>query len=131
MAEHAPTNQRGRFTAFIQTAATLGLLLLLLLIVIDSVQGYVDGAYADVPLIWDGAAVLMANGSPTMVKASNAWGWRVPFIGCSGTSVAAHSGMQTESVDVNTKRRLEARVRGIAACTVSTFWPTRGPKAIR
>lgn len=29
----------------------------------------------------DGVAVLMADGSPTMVKAFNAWGWRVPFIG--------------------------------------------------
>ena len=74
MAEHAPANQRGRFTAFIQTTAALGLLLSLIVIVIVSVQGYVDGAYADVPLIWDGAAVLMANGRPTMVKAFNAWG---------------------------------------------------------
>ena len=79
VAEHAPANQRGYFTAFIQTTATLGLLLSL--IVILSVQGYVNGAYADVPLMKDGAAVLMANGSPTMVKAFNAWGWRVPFIG--------------------------------------------------
>ena len=78
MAEHAPTNQRSLFTAFIQTTAALGLLLLLsmivIVIVIVSVQRYVDGAYADVPLIWDGAAVLMANGRPTMVKAFNAWG---------------------------------------------------------
>ena len=79
VAEHAPANQRGYFTAFIQTTATLGLLLSL--IVILSVQGYVNGAYPDVPLLKDGAAVLMADGSPTMVKAFNAWGWRVPFIG--------------------------------------------------
>jgi len=79
VAEHAPANQRGYFTAFIQTTATLGLLLSL--IVILSVQGYVNANYPDVPLMKDGVAVLMADGSPTMVKAFNAWGWRVPFIG--------------------------------------------------
>jgi MFS family permease len=79
VAEHAPANQRGYFTAFIQTTATLGLLLSL--IVILSVQGYVNGAYPDVPLLKDGVAVLMADGNPTMVKAFNAWGWRIPFIG--------------------------------------------------
>lgn len=79
VAEHAPANQRGYFTAFIQTTATLGLLLSL--IVILSVQGYINGNYPDVPLMKDGAAVLMADGTPTMVKAFNAWGWRIPFIG--------------------------------------------------
>jgi MFS family permease len=79
VAEHAPANQRGYFTAFIQTTATLGLLLSL--IVILSVQGYVNANYPDVPLMKDGVAVLMADGSPTMVKAFNAWGWRIPFIG--------------------------------------------------
>jgi MFS family permease len=79
VAEHAPANQRGYFTAFIQTTATLGLLLSL--IVILAVQGYVNGAYPDVPLLKDGVAVLMADGNPTMVKAFNAWGWRIPFIG--------------------------------------------------
>ena len=79
VAEHAPANQRGYFTAFIQTTATLGLLLSL--IVILSVQGYVNGAYPDVPLLKDGVAVLMADGKPSMVKAFNAWGWRIPFIG--------------------------------------------------
>ena len=79
VAEHAPANQRGYFTAFIQTTATLGLLLSL--IVILSVQGYVNGAYPDVALMKGGVAVLSADGSPTMVKAFNAWGWRVPFIG--------------------------------------------------
>ena len=79
VAEHAPANQRGYFTAFIQTTATLGLLLSL--IVILSVQGYVNGAYPDVALMKDGVAFLMADGNPTMVKAFNAWGWRIPFIG--------------------------------------------------
>ena len=79
VAEHAPANQRGYFTAFIQTTATLGLLLSL--IVILAVQGFVNGTFADVPLLKDGVAVLMTDGKPTMVKAFNAWGWRVPFIG--------------------------------------------------
>ncbi len=79
VAEHAPANQRGYFTAFIQTTATLGLLLSL--IVILAVQGYVNANYPEVPLMKDGVAVLMADGSPTMIKAFNAWGWRVPFIG--------------------------------------------------
>jgi MFS family permease len=79
VAEHAPANQRGYFTAFIQTTATLGLLLSL--IVILAVQGYVNGNFPDVPLMKDGAAVLLADGKPSMVKAFNAWGWRVPFIG--------------------------------------------------
>ncbi|PZO15752.1 MAG: MFS transporter [Burkholderiales bacterium] len=79
VAEHAPANQRGYFTAFIQTTATLGLLLSL--IVILSVQGYINGAYPDAALMKDGVAVLMADGNPTMVKAFNAWGWRIPFIG--------------------------------------------------
>ena len=79
VAEHAPANQRGYFTAFIQTTATLGLLLSL--IVILAVQGYVNGNFADAPLLKDGVAVLLADGKPQMVKAFNAWGWRVPFIG--------------------------------------------------
>jgi MFS family permease len=79
VAEHAPANQRGYFTSFIQTTATLGLLLSLLVIL--AVQGYVNGNYPDVPLMKDGVAVLLADGKPSMVKAFNAWGWRVPFIG--------------------------------------------------
>jgi len=80
VAEHAPANQRGYFTAFIQTTATLGLLLSL--IVILSVQGYVNGAYPDQPVLdAAGAAVMNADGSPAMQKAFNAWGWRIPFLG--------------------------------------------------
>ncbi len=80
VAEHAPANQRGYFTAFIQTTATLGLLLSL--IVIISVQGYVNGAYPDQPVL-DAAGVALMNvdGTPQMMKAFNAWGWRVPFLG--------------------------------------------------
>ena len=80
VAEHAPANQRGYFTAFIQTTATLGLLLSLIVIV--SVQGYVNGAYPDQPVLDAvGAAVMNADGTPQMMKAFNAWGWRIPFLG--------------------------------------------------
>jgi MFS family permease len=80
VAEHAPAGQRGYFTSFIQTTATLGLLLSL--IVIISVQGYINGAYPDMPVLdAAGNAVLLADGSPSMMKAFNAWGWRIPFLG--------------------------------------------------
>ncbi|MBY0351593.1 MFS transporter [Tabrizicola sp.] len=80
VAEHAPANQRGYFTAFIQTTATLGLLLSL--IVILSVQGYVNGNYPDQPVLdAAGVAVMAADGTPSMMKAFNAWGWRIPFLG--------------------------------------------------
>jgi MFS family permease len=80
VAEHAPQNQRGYFTSFIQTTATLGLLLSL--IVIISVQGYINGNYPDQPVLdAAGAAVINADGTPSMMKAFNAWGWRVPFLG--------------------------------------------------
>jgi MFS family permease len=80
VAEHAPQNQRGYFTSFIQTTATLGLLLSL--IVILSVQGYVNGAYPEVPILdAAGAATMNPDGTPAMMKAFNAWGWRIPFLG--------------------------------------------------
>ena len=80
VAEHAPAGQRGYFTSFIQTTATLGLLLSL--IVIISVQGYINGAYPDVAVLdAAGNAVMLADGSPSMMKAFNAWGWRIPFLG--------------------------------------------------
>jgi MFS family permease len=80
VAEHAPPNKRGYYTSFIQTTATLGLLLSLIVILI--VQGYVNGSYPDVPVLdAAGAAVMGADGKPTMMKAFNAWGWRIPFLG--------------------------------------------------
>jgi MFS family permease len=80
VAEHAPANRRGYYTSFIQTTATLGLLLSL--IVILMVQGYVNGNYPDVPVLdAAGAAVMAADGTPQMMKAFNAWGWRIPFLG--------------------------------------------------
>ncbi len=80
VAEHAPANQRGYYTSFIQTTATLGLLLSLIVILL--VQGYVNGAYPDMPVLdAAGAAVIGADGKPSMLKAFNAWGWRIPFLG--------------------------------------------------
>lgn len=68
VAEHAPRNQRGYFTSWIQTTATLGLLLSL--IVIMFTQIFINANYPDVTL---------ANG--TTVDAFKAWGWRIPFLG--------------------------------------------------
>ncbi len=68
VAEHAPSNQRGYFTSWIQTTATLGLLLSL--IVIMFTQIFVNANYPP---------VLLANG--TTVDAFKAWGWRIPFLG--------------------------------------------------
>ncbi len=80
VAEHAPQGQRGYYTAFIQTTATLGLLLSLMVIL--SVQGYINGHYPDMPVLDAvGAPTMNADGSPAMQKAFNAWGWRVPFLG--------------------------------------------------
>ncbi len=80
VAEHAPANQRGYFTAFIQTTATLGLLLSL--VVILSVQSYVNGHWDPTPVLdAAGAAVMNPDGTPKMIKAFDLWGWRVPFLG--------------------------------------------------
>jgi len=80
VAEHAPANQRGYFTAFIQTTATLGLLLSL--VVILSVQGYVNGNWEPTPVLdAAGAVVLNPDGTEKMIKAFDLWGWRIPFLG--------------------------------------------------
>jgi MFS family permease len=80
VAEHAPANQRGYFTSFIQTTATLGLLLSL--VVILSVTGYVNANYPGVAdLDAAGVAIMNADGTPKMLTAFQSWGWRVPFLG--------------------------------------------------
>ena len=80
VAEHAPQNRRGYYTAFIQTTATLGLLLSLIVILL--VQHYVNANYASVPVLdGAGAAVMNPDGTPKMLKAFDAWGWRIPFLG--------------------------------------------------
>lgn len=80
VAEHAPANRRGYFTAFIQTTATLGLLLSL--VVILAVQGYVNGNWDPSPVLdATGAAVMNPDGTAKMIKAFDLWGWRIPFLG--------------------------------------------------
>ncbi len=79
VAEHAPINRRGYFTSFIQTTATLGLLLSLFIIL--AVQGYVNGNWDPTPVLdAAGTAVMNADGSPKMIKAFDLWGWRIPFL---------------------------------------------------
>ena len=78
VAEHAPQNQRGYFTAFIQTTATLGLLLSL--VVIMFTQIYVNANYPMEQVFQDGKALLGTDGKPTMIDAFKAWGWRIPFL---------------------------------------------------
>jgi MFS family permease len=54
VAEHAPKNKRGYYTSWIQTTATVGLFMALLLVL----------------------AVRTSQGEPTFA----AWGWRIPFL---------------------------------------------------
>ncbi len=78
VAEHAPQNRRGYYTSFIQTTATLGLLLSL--IVIMFTQIYVNANYPPVEVLSNGKPVLDAAGKPTTMDAFKAWGWRIPFL---------------------------------------------------
>ncbi len=54
VAEHAPSNKRGYYTSWIQTTATLGLFMALLLVL----------------------GIRTTQGEPTFA----AWGWRIPFL---------------------------------------------------
>ena len=67
VAEHAPQHRRGFYTAFIQTTATLGLLLSLVVILFTQI--YVNANYPEVVLT-----------SGAKITAFAAWGWRIPFI---------------------------------------------------
>ena len=79
VAEHAPANRRGFYTSFIQTTATLGLLLSL--VVILMVTAYVNANYPSVAdLDAAGVAIINADGTPKMLTAFQSWGWRVPFL---------------------------------------------------
>ena len=79
VAEHAPQGRRGYYTAFIQTTATLGLLLSLIVILV--VTSVVNANYAPVPILdAAGAPVLDAAGNPTTRTAFQEWGWRIPFL---------------------------------------------------
>ena len=80
VAEHAPQGRRGYFTSFIQTTATIGLLLSL--VVILMVTSYVDANYPKVAqFALDGAPLLDAKGEQVMLEPFKAWGWRIPFLG--------------------------------------------------
>ncbi len=80
VAEHAPQGQRGYFTAYIQTTATIGLLLSLVVILL--VTSYVNGNYETVAQFnLDGTPLLDAKGEPVMLEPFKAWGWRIPFLG--------------------------------------------------
>lgn len=80
VAEHAPQGQRGYFTSFIQTTATLGLLLSLVVILL--VTSYVNANYPAVPQVGlDGQPLLDAAGAQVMLEPFKAWGWRIPFLG--------------------------------------------------
>lgn len=68
VAEHAPSNQRGYFTSWIQTTATLGLLLSLIIIMFTQI--FVNANYPPVTLP-----------SGATIDAFKAWGWRIPFLG--------------------------------------------------
>ncbi len=71
VAEHAPQNRRGFYTSFIQTTATLGLLLSLVVILFTQI--YVNANYPE---------VVLASGAK--ITAFAAWGWRIPFIASIG-----------------------------------------------
>ena len=79
VAEHAPQGQRGYFTSFIQTTATLGLLLSL--VVILTVSSVVNGGWNPVAQFdLDGMPLLDATGAQVMIEPFRAWGWRIPFL---------------------------------------------------
>ena len=79
VAEHAPQDRRGYYTSFIQTTATLGLLLSLIVILVAS--GYIDNNYDKVPQFGlDGSPLLDAKGAQVMLEPWKAWGWRIPFL---------------------------------------------------
>jgi MFS family permease len=67
VAEHAPPGRRGLYTSFVQTTATLGFLLSLVVILFTQI--YVNAHYPE---------VIRPDG--TTLTPFAAWGWRVPFI---------------------------------------------------
>lgn len=67
VAEHAPQNQRGYFTGWVNTTSTLALLLSLIVIMFTQIA--VDASFPP---------VLQPDGS--IITPFKAWGWRVPFL---------------------------------------------------
>ncbi len=79
VAEHAPQNRRGYYTSFIQTTATGGLLLSL--VVILAITPIITNNFPAVAQFGlDGLPTLDAKGNAVMLDAWKAWGWRVPFL---------------------------------------------------
>ncbi|MBI1170758.1 MFS transporter [bacterium] len=79
VAEHAPQNRRGYYTSYIQTTATMGMLLSLVVILV--VTPLVNDNFPMVEQLGlDGAALRDTLGQPVTLDAWSAWGWRVPFI---------------------------------------------------
>ncbi len=79
VAEHAPQGRRGFYTSWIQTTATMGLLLSLVVILICT--PIINDNFPPVAQFGlDGSPLLDAKGQPVMLEAWKAWGWRVPFI---------------------------------------------------
>ena len=67
VAEHAPPGKRGFFTSWIQTTATLGLLLSLIIIMFTQI--YVNANFAEV-----------TTAAGAKITPFAAWGWRIPFL---------------------------------------------------
>jgi MFS family permease len=67
VAEHAPPGKRGFFTSWIQTTATLGLLLSLIIIMFTQI--YVNANFDEV-----------TTAAGAKITPFAAWGWRIPFL---------------------------------------------------
>ena len=67
VAEHAPQNQRGFFTSWVNTTPTLALLLSLVVIMFTQIA--LDAGFPPVE-----------QPDGTMLSAFKAWGWRIPFL---------------------------------------------------
>ncbi len=67
VAEHAPQNQRGFFTSWVNTTPTLALLLSLIVIMFTQIA--LDASFPP---------VVQPDG--TSVSAFKSWGWRIPFL---------------------------------------------------
>lgn len=79
VAEHAPQNRRGFYTSWIQTTASGGLLLSLVIIL--AFTPIINNNFPNVAQFGlDGLASLDAKGNPITLPAWAAWGWRVPFL---------------------------------------------------
>jgi MFS family permease len=87
VAEHSPMGKRGYYTSFIQTTATLGLFLSLLVILFTT--AYVNNNFAgtacaagqcvDIAAPYP-AATDPALAGKTFTTAFQNWGWRIPFL---------------------------------------------------